>query len=193
MLEGSKISFEVAPHHIYCNTDLYKTGGFLWKVNPPLRSPETASAIQKALYEGKIDMIATDHAPHPLEAKTRKEPTPASGLPSLQIGTHLILNDAASGKLSFNHAAKILATTAAKRFDIQKRGELREGFFADIAVVDPQHPWTMQKELVQSGCGWSPFEGLSFSARVIATFVNGFTYDNLEGQFPEKYAPPRQV
>lgn len=193
MLYGSKISYEVAPHHIYCNTDLYQTGGFLWKVNPPLRSPETAAAIQRALYEGKINMIATDHAPHPIEAKTRKEPTPASGLPSVQVGTHFILNDAANGKFSFNHAAEILATSAAKRFEIERRGELREGYFADIAVVDPNHAWTMQNELVLSGCGWTPFAGQNFGARVIATFVNGFAYDNLAQKTPGKRGMISQV
>ena len=173
---SSKISFEVAPHHIYRSTENYKKGGYLWKCNPPLRSSSTAERLKKLLYDGKIPMIATDHAPHPMSAKTVTDSEPASGVPSLEVGTHLVLSDLARGKLTAVQTANILSTNAAERFSIEKRGQIKQGNFADLAIVDTSKTWTFNEIDVQSGCGWSPFTGDSFDAKVIATFVNGSHY-----------------
>ena len=175
-LQNSGVSFECAPHHLFCSTDNYNHGGFLWKCNPPLRNPETQKLMIEALHEEKIQMIATDHAPHTLADKEMKEKLPASGIPSLEVGTHFILNEMAKGRISIPYAARILSTNSARRFQIEKRGEVKEGFFADLAIVDTQKEWTFQQDSIFSKCGWSPFLNNRFSAKVIATFVNGREY-----------------
>jgi dihydroorotase len=179
-LENSGVSFECAPHHLFCSTDDYNQGGFLWKCNPPLREPATQNLMLKALFNGKIQMIATDHAPHPLADKllTNKTnlKTPASGIPGLEAGSHLILNEMAAGKISISYAAKILSTNAALRFNIEKRGVIKEGYFADLAIVNTSKIWTFQHDDVFSKCGWSPFLNFSFKAKVVATFVNGHEF-----------------
>jgi dihydroorotase len=176
-LLDTELSFESAPHHIFCCTDNYQEGGFLWKCNPPLRQRSTMKKMQQALYDEKIPMIATDHAPHPFESKSfQTGKIPASGIPSIEVGTHFILNEAASGKISFLYAAKILSTNAAKRFSIDRRGEIREGNFADIAIIDLKQKWIFSKNNIYSKCGWSPFTNTEFTVKVLATFVNGFHY-----------------
>lgn len=179
MLQDSAVSFECAPHHIFCSTDEYQKGGFLWKCNPPLRQPSSRDEMIGALHGQKIQMIATDHAPHPLSDKTGSNP--ASGLPSLEVGSHFILNEMVQGKISPGYATAILSGNAAGRFKIQNRGLLKEGYFADIAIIQNKR-WTFSKEHIFSKCGWSPFLDYSFAAKVVATFVNGteFCVDRLK-------------
>jgi len=172
-LENSGVSFECAPHHLFCSGDNYSEGGFLWKCNPPLREASTRDEMRKALFQEKVPMIATDHAPHPLADKQTREKTPASGIPSLEAGSHLVLNAMAEGHIGIAHAARILSTNTARRFQIQRRGELKTGYFADISLVDPAKIWTFQPDDIFSKCAWSPFLNFTFKARVIGTFVNG--------------------
>jgi dihydroorotase len=176
LLKDSQISFEVAPHHIFCSSENYKQGGYLWKCNPPLRNPETASSLLRMLHSGKIQMIATDHAPHVYEDKIRTQPLPASGIPSLEVGSLLILNEMFAGKLSEKQVSKILSENTAQRFQIQNRGKIKKGYFADFAFVNPTLTWTFTRDHVMSKCGWSPFENTEFHTKVIATMVNGQLY-----------------
>ncbi|MES0489696.1 MAG: dihydroorotase [Leptospirales bacterium] len=179
-VNSSRITFEVAPHHMYKNTDDYKVGAYQWKCNPPLRSPATSQRLRECLHNGEIPMIATDHAPHPMSAKTVTDAEPASGVPSLEVGTHLVLSDLAKGKLTEVQAANVLSANAANLFSIQKRGKIQTGNFADLAIVDLQQTWTFNQDDVQSACGWSPFVGDTFDAKVVATFVNGVGYRSAE-------------
>ena len=172
MLLESDVSFEVCPHRIFCSTDDYREFGFLLKCNPPLREKATADKLLQLLYDEKIPMIATDHAPHRLEEKQRKAPLPPSGVPSLEIGTHLILNEWAKGLLSDNYTSRILSGASAERFSIENRGLIKPGYFADLSLVKKEE-WTMQQTDIQSKCGWSPFVGRNFKAKVKATMVNG--------------------
>ncbi|MDH4263087.1 MAG: amidohydrolase family protein [Spirochaetia bacterium] len=179
-LEHSGVSFECAPHHMFCNTENYKQGGFLWKCNPPLREQKTQKLIMESLYNKKIKMIATDHAPHLLSDKQfiENDPikSPASGIPSLEVGSHLILNEMANGKISARYASQILSTNAAMRFNIKNRGEIKKGYFADLAIVNQNQTWAFQPQDVLSKCGWTPFVNFSFSAKVVAAFVNGHMF-----------------
>ncbi|MDH4199362.1 MAG: dihydroorotase [Spirochaetia bacterium] len=200
LLQNAGVSFECAPHHIFCNTDNYKNGGFLWKCNPPLRSPATQSQMRNFLHEERIQMIATDHAPHTLQDKqfdkNHAEKVPVSGIPSLEAGTHLILNETANGKISLEYTTRILSSNAAKRFHIQKRGLIEEGYYADLAVVDFNNQWTFSPKNIQSKCGWSPFMDFVFKTKVVATFVNGreFIIENLKSKLNmEKTNPIYQV
>ena len=179
-LENSGISFECAPHHVFCSCDDYNNGGFLWKCNPPLREAATRDDLLEMLFAGRISMIATDHAPHLLKDKQPVDGIPASGMPGLEAGTHFILNEMVSGKIGILQAAQMLSTNAAKRFGIENRGFIREGFFADLAIVDTRKNWTFQADNVHSKCGWSPYTGFSFQAKVAATFVNGLEYKTSE-------------
>ncbi|MDH5720447.1 MAG: dihydroorotase [Spirochaetia bacterium] len=175
LLKNTPISHEVCAHHLFADTSHYETGGFLWKCNPPLRKPQTREKLLDSLYQEDIEMIATDHAPHLLSEKVKKEGMPPSGVPSIEAGTHLVLNEIFSGKINYDYAAKILSSNAAKRFNIRNRGQIREGFFADIAVIE-EKKWIFSKNDVFSKCGWNPFEGLKLRAKVTASFVNGTLY-----------------
>ncbi len=177
LLLESGLSFEAAPHHLYLSTDDYREHGFFLKCNPPLRSPETREKLYAHLHNGDIRIIATDHAPHPKTQKERTDIVPPSGIPSLAIGTHLILDETSRGKISPEKTASLLSTAAAERFGIQKRGRIAAGFYADFAIVNLHEKWTLQSDLIPNRCGWSPFEGRLFSARVKATFVNGHEYE----------------
>ncbi|MDH5717286.1 MAG: dihydroorotase [Spirochaetia bacterium] len=175
LLSDTKISHEVCAHHLFLDTSDYENKEFLLKCNPPIREKETAGNLRKALYEERIEMIATDHAPHLIEEKQETSKWPPSGIPSIEAGTHLILNELFSGKLNFNYVSKILSSNAAKRFNIKKRGEIKEGNFADLAVIH-EEMWTLSKGDIYSKCGWNGFEGFTFNSKVIASFVNGFLY-----------------
>jgi len=175
MLKNSKISFEVAPHHIFFSIENYRNQ-FLWKCNPPLRDKESADRLYTFLLKEEIPMIATDHAPHPIENKQFKENyEPASGIPSLEVGSHLILSEMFQKKISPIYAAKILATNTAERFSIEKRGAIKEGYFADLTFINHEK-WTMKQNDIYSGSGWSPFLGSNFEGKICATMVNGKMY-----------------
>jgi len=180
LLKDTTITYEVAPHHIFLNTGHYASLQYLIKCNPPVRSKETAEKIYQRLIHGEIPMIATDHAPHKLEKKKLSPDNPkfipASGLPSLEAGTHFILSEVAKNSITPDAARKMLSTNCAERFRINKRGRLLAGFYADLAMVDLKKQWTFSKNDCMNGAGWSPFTGFDFSARVEATFVNGKEY-----------------
>lgn len=185
LLQASSLSWEATPHHIFCSTENYKQGGFLWKCNPPLRDKETQEQMYNFLLQEKIPMIATDHAPHKWSDKIKDkaqnaDKEPASGIPSLQVGTHFILNEVFRGNISLPYASWLLSASAALRFGLQGRGFAREGFAADLAVIDAEQEWTFTNEQVLSECGWTPFAGFSFLGKVQAAIVAGRIYNTDE-------------
>jgi len=184
VLQNTDITYEVTAHHLFCNTNDYSHGGFLWKCNPPLRDPKTQNSLYELLLDEKIPMLATDHAPHPLMAKKFSRDNlgkePASGLPSLEIASHFLLNEMAVQRVSPVQVKNVLSTNAAERFDIQQRGEIKKGYYADLAIVDDQKIWTFEKSDIRSRCGWSPFVGREFKSKVMATIVNGCIHSQIQ-------------
>lgn len=177
LLLEAGITFEVAPHHLFLSVEDYEEYGFFLKCNPPLRSQKTRGMLFQLLLDGSIDMIATDHAPHLKSQKERTDIVPPSGIPSIAIGSHLILNEVAQKRISPQRASRLLAGAAADKFNIQKRGRIKEGNYADFAVVDLNEKWTFRERDIPNKCGWSPFDGKEFHGRVKAAFVNGAFYE----------------
>ena len=175
LLKETSISHEVCAHHLFADTNNYETGRFLWKCNPPLREFETRKKLLDRLFNEEIQMTATDHAPHLLPEKLKTDGIPPSGVPSLEAASHLILTELFKGRINYHYAAKILSSNAAQKFDIKSRGQIKEGYFADLAVVKKEN-WIFSKNDVYSKCGWSPFEGFEFEGKVTAAFVNGTLY-----------------
>ncbi|GEM_PF-2522617 len=167
-----KISFEVSPNHIFIHTDDYDRLGAMIKCNPPVRKKSTAEKLYRHLLQNSIPMIATDHAPHRREEKM--SPSPPSGIPSIQVGTHLILDALKKNPLRI---AEILSTHAAEFFGMENRGKILSGYYADLAVVDFHRPWEFLETDVLSGCGWSPYAGRKFQSKVVWSFVNGKAYN----------------
>lgn len=182
MLSDSKnshnISWEAAPHHIFCSTENYNRGGYLWKCNPPLREKNLQEQLSRLLREEKIPMVATDHAPHRWEDKTTTEKEPASGIPSIQVGSHFILQEAFKNNISLLYASWLLSSAAALRFGLLNRGFIFPDYFADLTIIDPQKKWTFDSSQVLSNCKWTPFENFSFLGKVEATMVGGYIYES---------------
>ena len=177
LLSKSDLSFEVCPHHLFFSTDDYQELGFFLKCNPPVREPELARQMRKQLYEKKIQMIATDHAPHLKSEKERTDQIPPSGVASLEGGTHLILQEAVLKNIDFIYASEILSSNAAKRFSVAKRGKILPGNYADLTIFNPRENWEFTEKHIHSKCGHSPFTGRHFKGKITASIVNGHLYE----------------
>jgi dihydroorotase len=172
-LEEKQITAEVCVHHLWFNSDDYKTKGAFIKWNPAVKSEDDRQALWKALLEDKIDVIATDHAPHTIEEKQNKYMSCPSGGPLVQHALIALFEKHLQGKISVEKIVEKMCHNPAKIFKIEKRGFIKEGYFADIAIVNTHMPWNVKKENILSKCGWSPFEDINFKSRVTHTFVNG--------------------
>lgn len=167
------ITSETCPHYLVFNSNDYATLGTKLKVNPAVKSPDDQSALFAALLDGSIDIIATDHAPHLLSEKDNTYFKAPSGMPSVQFSLQLMLEFVKSGKMTPEFLVKKMCHAPAECYKIEKRGFLREGYFADIVIIDPEKSYTVDKATIFSKCSWSPFEGETFSASIEKTFVNG--------------------
>ena len=178
-LAEKKITAEVCIHHLwFSDVDYDKKGNFI-KWNPAIKSAKDQEALLKAVLEDKIDVIATDHAPHTLEEKTNKYLSCPSGGPLVQHALVAMFEAHLKGKISVEKIVKKMCHNPAKIFQIEKRGFIKEGYFADLVIVNSHQPWTVKKENILYHCGWSPFEGTNFKSRVTHTFVNGkLVYEN---------------
>ena len=172
-LEEKQITAEVCVHHLWFNSDDYKKKGAFIKWNPAVKSEDDRQALWKALLEDKIDVIATDHAPHTIEEKQNKYMSCPSGGPLVQHALIALFEKHLQGKISVEKIVEKMCHNPAKIFKIEKRGFIKEGYFADIAIVNTHMPWNVKKENILSKCGWSPFEDINFKSRVTHTFVNG--------------------
>tara|TARA_B100000809_G_scaffold266699_1_gene330827 strand:+ start:5092 stop:6435 length:1344 start_codon:yes stop_codon:yes gene_type:complete len=189
-LAEKKITAEVCVHHLWFTEEDYKTKGTKIKWNPAVKSQKDKDALWKALLNDKIDVIATDHAPHTLEEKNNSYNKAPSGGPLVQHALVALLEMHHKGKISLEKIVEKACHNPAILFQIKDRGYIREGYKADLVLVDLISPWTVNKENILYKCGWSPFEGTTFKSRVSHTFVNGIlTYHNL--QFPNKSVPQR--
>lgn len=177
--EGKQITAEACVHHLWFSSTDYATKGNLIKWNPAIKSPEDREALLEAIESGKIDVIATDHAPHTLEEKMRPYLTAPSGGPLVQHSLPLFLDICKQRGWPPTVAADKMAHTPAAMFKIKRRGYLREGYYADIAVVSPSGGEEVTKENILYKCGWSPLEGYTLSHKVTHTIINGeIVYQN---------------
>ena len=172
-LKEKKITAEVCVHHLHFTADDYARLGYLIKCNPAIKSPNNKEALWKALLDNRLDVIATDHAPHTFEEKRSPYEHAHSGLPLVQHSLLLMLKYYKDGKISLEKIVEKMSHAVADCFAIDNRGYIREGYFADLVVVDLDEKTTVQKENLLYKCGWSPLEGEIFPASITHTFVNG--------------------
>jgi len=172
-IKGKKITAETCVHFLHFDDRDYERLGFLIKCNPAIKTAADREAITRALAEGRLDVLATDHAPHLLEEKAQLYDKAPSGLPLVQFALQAALQRVFEGKLTLERVVEAVTHAPAQLFDVKERGYLREGYAADLTLVDPNKPHTVRREEVLSKCGWSPFEGYTFNSSIAATFVNG--------------------
>ncbi|MFM2018282.1 MAG: hypothetical protein RL007_1938 [Bacteroidota bacterium] len=178
-LKEKKITAEVCIHHLWFSDADYKTKGNFIKWNPSVKTANDREALWKALLDNRIDVIATDHAPHTIEEKLQSYLKAPSGGPLVQHSLVAMLEKAREGKISVERVVEKMCHAPADLFRIDKRGYIREGYWADLVLVHPQQHWTVAKDNLLYKCGWSPLEGTTFHSRVVSTFVNGnLVYNN---------------
>lgn len=183
-LEEKQITAEVCIHHLWFNDADYDEKGTFIKWNPAVKTEKDRQGLWKALLDDRIDVLATDHAPHTLEEKNNVYSKAPSGGPLVQHAVMAILEKVKEGVISIEKAVEKMSHNPAKLFQIEKRGFIKEGYFADIVLIDPNKPQTVSKDNILYKCGWSPFEGTTFSHTITHTFVNGnLVYEN--GKFNE--------
>lgn len=191
-LSKKKITAEVCIHHLWFTDEDYKTKGAKIKWNPAIKTKKDKKGLWKALLNGRIDVIATDHAPHTIEEKEGVYTKAPSGGPMVQHALVALLEMYHIEKISLEKIVEKTAHNPAILFQIKDRGFIRKGYKADIVLVDINAPWTVNKENILYKCGWSPFEGTTFKSRVTHTFVNGvLTYKNFK--FPNRSIPERLI
>lgn len=171
-LADKKITAEVCVHHLWFSDKDYAVKGNLIKWNPAIKSSADREALREGLRTGKLDVVATDHAPHSWSEKQNSYLSAPSGGPSVQHSLMLMLELAQQGLYTVEEVVEKMAHAPARLFDIDKRGFIREGYHADLVLVEPTS-WTIGRDNILYKCGWSPFEGVSLSSRVNTTFVNG--------------------
>ena len=167
------ITAEVCVPHLYFSREDYEDKGALIKCNPSIKEMSDREALRKALLEGYIDYVATDHAPHLLEGKSNDYMECPSGMPSVQHTLLVLLELVREGVYSLQDLPYYLSHKVAERFKIIDRGYVREGYWADLVLVDLDSPQSVSRENVSYFCGWSPFEGDTFNSKIVSTFVNG--------------------
>lgn len=172
-IAGKRITAETCVHFLRFTDADYDAYGGRIKCNPAIKSAADRDALLRALAETRVDVLATDHAPHLLEEKQRPYTQCPSGIPLIQYALQSALEHVFDGALTLERIVDATSHAPATLFDIKDRGFVREGYFADLVLVDPGTPQTVRKEDVLSKCGWSPFEGHTFRASIAATFVNG--------------------
>ena len=187
-LKEKKITAEACVHHLHFTSDDYETLGNKIKCNPAIKAPNNKEALWKAVLDDRLDSISTDHAPHLLEEKYL---TPVlsnedgdyekahAGIPFVQHALLMMLHYVKEGRITIEKVVEKMSHAIADLYNIEKRGFIREGYFADLTVVDMNRKYTVNKNNILYKCGWSPLEGFIFPATITHTFVNGnLVYDN---------------
>jgi dihydroorotase len=172
-LKDKRITAEVCVHHLHFTADDYETLGYKIKCNPAIKAPNNKEALWKALLDDRLDVIATDHAPHLLTEKEGDYAHAHAGLPLVQHPLLLMLHYYKQGKLSLEKIVEKMSHAVANCFQIENRGYIHEGYYADLVVIDTHKPHKVTKENIFYKCGWSPLENFTFSASIDKTFVNG--------------------
>jgi dihydroorotase len=168
-----RITSEVCVHHLYFTADDYQRLGNQIKCNPAVKAAHHAPLLLEALLDDRLDIIATDHAPHTWEEKQMPYSQSPSGLPLVQHALNVMLDFYKNDKITLEKIVEKMCHAPAQCFRLKERGYLREGYFADIAMIDLNKEWTVEKENIYYSCGWSPLEGKTFQGSVEKTIVNG--------------------
>ncbi len=180
-LKDKKITSEVCIHHLWFSDEDYEKKGALIKWNPAVKTAKDRDELWKALLDDRIDVIATDHAPHTLEEKLNVYTDAPSGGPLVQHALVAMIEAFHKDKISLEKIVEKMCHNPAILFQIEKRGYIRPGYYADLVIVDINNPWTVNKDNILYKCGWSPFEKVSFKSRITHTFVNGsLVYKNFK-------------
>jgi len=172
-LKEKKITSEVCVHHLHFTSEDYLQYGNQIKCNPAIKAPHHRDALWEALLDDRLDVIATDHAPHTWEEKAEPYEKAHAGVPLVQHSLLIMLQYFKQGKISLEKIVQKMSHAVADCFNIKDRGYIREGYYADMVIVDLDAATSVAKENILYKCNWSPFEGQSFPARVTHTFVNG--------------------
>jgi dihydroorotase len=172
-LQDKKITAEACIHHLWFSDEDYATKGNFIKWNPAVKSSADRDAIWKALLDNRIDVIATDHAPHTLQEKQNNYWQAPSGGPLVQHALPAMIDFYKEKKITLETIVQKMCHNPALLFNIQKRGFIREGYWADLVLVDLNSNYEVKRDTILSKCGWSPFEGHSFKSKVTHTFVSG--------------------
>lgn len=182
----NNITAEACVGHLYFTQLDHERLGAKIKVNPAIKTPVDQFLLREALNDGRISVVATDHAPHLLSQKEGGCVKAASGMPMIQFSLVTMLELVDEGVLTIQRLVELMCHNPARLFGVQQRGFLRPGYRADITIIRPKHPWTVTKDCIQSKCGWSPLEGHTFNWQVERTLCNGHTvYHN--GQVDNTY------
>ena len=185
-LSQKRITAEACIHHLWFDESSYDEKGTHIKWNPAVKSAKDKEGVWKALIDDRIDIIATDHAPHTIDEKNNKYFEAPSGGPLVQHALVAMLEFYHQGKVSLEWIVEKMCHAPATCFQVKERGFIREGYYADLVVVDLDKPWVVAKDNILYHCGWSPFEGETFKSSVVKTFVNGnLVYDG--GTFDESH------
>lgn len=180
-LAKKKITAEVCVHHLWFTDEDYKTKGTLIKWNPAIKTMKDREALWEALLDDRIDVVATDHSPHTLEEKKGTYTKAPSGGPLVQHALVAMLENYHRGKISLEKIVEKMCHNPAILFQIKNRGFIKKGYKADLVLVDLHSPWAVKKDNILYKCGWSPFEGYTFTSRVTHTLVNGkLVYNNFK-------------
>lgn len=178
-LKDKKITAEACVHHLWFSEEDYASKGTFIKWNPAVKTISDREGIWKALLDNRIDVVATDHAPHTIEEKKNTYLNAPSGGPLVQHALISMMEHVKKGKITIERVVEKMAHNPAILFRIKERGFIREGYYADIVVVDPSRSYSVQQSNILYKCGWSPFEGYTFSSSINKTFVNGeMVYEN---------------
>ena len=184
-IEEKQITAEVCIHHLWFSDKDYEKKGTHIKWNPAVKTEKDRHGLWEALLDDRIDVLATDHAPHTLEEKSNVYTKAPSGGPLVQHAVIAILEKVKEGVISIEKAVEKMSHNPAKLFQIEKRGFIKKGYYADLVLVNTNEPQTVSKNNLLYKCGWSPFEGTTFSSTITHTFVNGNLMYN-QGVFNEK-------
>ena len=175
----AQVSCEVIPNHLFLNTTDYQRLGSRAQMNPPIRDPGNASLLWQGLHDGVIDIIATDHAPHTLEEKSKPYPDSPAGMPGVETSLPLMLTHMKAGKCTLAEIQTWMSDGPARTYGIPNKGRIEEGFDADLVLVDLNHSHEVRDEEVFSRAGWSPYSGLQLSGWPLYTMVGGrVVFDN---------------
>lgn len=184
-LRQKRITAEVCVHHLWFDKNDYARLGNKIKCNPAIKDTHHKTALLAALLDDRLDVIATDHAPHTAEEKNNPYLKAPSGIPLLQHSLNVMLEFYHQGKITLPKIIEKMCHKPAECFDIKDRGYVRESYYADLVLTDINKAWTVSTENILYKCGWSPFEGNTFTGKVVKTMVNGnLVYDN--GRFDEQ-------
>lgn len=172
-LENKRITAEACVHHLWFSDSDYAQKGSLLKWNPAVKSAEDRAAIRQGVIDGRIDVVATDHAPHTLDEKSLPYAKCPSGGPLIQHSLVAMLELERQGVFTLQQVVEKMSHAPARMFKVDRRGYIREGYHADLVLVDRTSSWTVDRTNLLYKCGWSPFEGQRFTSKVVRTWVNG--------------------